>query len=93
MTTAPISWEQPERSQELTEYLQNQKTLEVISEFCSVQNIQWRCTPERAPHFGGLWEAYVKSMKAHLRHIVAVAKLTFEEFATILTQLEAYLNS
>ena len=49
--------------------------------------------PERAPHFGGLWEAAVKSMKFHLKHVVANTKFTFEEFTTILTQVEACLNS
>ena len=78
---------------EFLEYLQCQKTQRAISEFCSVQNIEWKFTPERAPHFGGLWEAAVKSMKNHLRRIVAEIKLTFEEFTTVLTQAEAYLNS
>ena len=58
-----------------------------------MQNIQWKFTPERVPHFGGLWEAAVRSMKTHLRRIVAKVKLTFEEFATVLTQIEACLNS
>ena len=26
---------------------------------------------EHAPHFGGLWEAAVKSMKMHLRRIIS----------------------
>ena len=43
--------------------------------------------PERAPHFGGLWEAAVKSMKFHLKRVIANTKFTFEEFTTILTQV------
>ena len=46
-----------------------------------------------APHFGGLWEAAVKSFKQHLRIVVGEAKLTYEELATSLTQIEACLNS
>ena len=49
--------------------------------------------PERAPHFGGLWEAAVKAMKTHLKRVIGETKLTFEELATVLTQVEACLNS
>ena len=78
---------------ELVEYLESQKVQKAVSEFCSMQNIQWKFTPERAPHFGGIWEAAVKSMKTHLRRVVAEIKLTFEEFVTVLAQIEACLNS
>ena len=47
--------------------------------------------PERAPHFGGLWEAAVKSMIKHLRNIVGNTRLTFEELATVLCQIESVL--
>ena len=55
--------------------------------------ITWHTIPERAPHFGGLWEAAVKAAKHHLKRVVGEQKLTFEEFATITTQVEACLNS
>ena len=78
---------------EFLEFLQHQRTQGTISEFCSTQGIQWKFIPEHAPHFGGLWEAAVKSMKTHLKHVVANVKLTFEELTTVLTQVEACLNS
>ena len=49
--------------------------------------------PEKAPHFGGLCEAAVKSLKRHFRRIVGDARLMFEELATILAQVEMCLNS
>ncbi|XP_012271144.2 uncharacterized protein LOC105694768 [Orussus abietinus] len=54
---------------------------------------RWRFNPPAAPHFGGLWEAGVKSVKHHLRRVIGEATLTYEEFATFLTQVEACLNS
>ncbi|XP_071580238.1 uncharacterized protein [Temnothorax nylanderi] len=55
--------------------------------------ITWHFIPAHSPHFGGLWEAGVKSTKHHLRRIAGNAVLTFEEFYTFLTQIEALLNS
>ena len=78
---------------ELFEFLTQQKTQKVVSEFCSTQRIHWKFIPGHAPHFGGLWEAAVRSMKIHLRRIVSEVKLTFEELTTVLAQVEACLNS
>ena len=64
-----------------------------ISGFCMPQNIQRHFIPEHVPHFGGLWEAAVKSFKYHLRRIVWNVHLTFKELATTLAQIEACLNS
>lgn len=59
----------------------------------STDGIEWHFNPPAAPHFGGLWEAGVKSVKHHLRRIVGAHSLTFEELATLLAQIEACLNS
>ena len=74
-------------------FLQNTELQRDISNFCSTQSIAWKFIPERAPHFGGLWEAAVKSMKLHLRKVVGENKLTFEDYSTVLAQVEACLNS
>ena len=78
---------------DLYRFLRQQGTEESIMNFCTAQGITWDFIPERAPHFGGLWEAAVKSMKRHLSRIVGSAKLTFEELFTVLSQIEACLNS
>ena len=72
---------------------QCEQTIGDISDFCSTQNIVWKFIPECAPHFEGLWEAAVKSMKFHFKQIVGNTKLTFEELMTVLTQIESCLNS
>ncbi|XP_076284633.1 uncharacterized protein LOC143211095 [Lasioglossum baleicum] len=54
---------------------------------------QWRFNPPSAPHFGGKWEAAVKSTKFHMRRVIGESALTFEEYATLFAQIEASLNS
>lgn len=56
-------------------------------------DIQWHFIPPRSPHFGGLWEAGVKSVKRHLRRVLADASLVYEDFCTVSVQIEACLNS
>ncbi|XP_062704069.1 uncharacterized protein LOC115264003 [Aedes albopictus] len=75
---------------QLFEDQQHQRKLE---EFCAVKGICWHFIPPRSPHFGGIWEAGVKSMKHHLKRVVGETKLTFEELTTFLAQAEAVLNS
>ena len=64
-----------------------------LSRFLSSQHVIWHFSPERAPHFGGLWEATVKSTKFHLKCVVGAQKLTYEELHTLLCQVECCLNS
>lgn len=59
----------------------------------AADNIHWRFIPPHAPHFGGLWEAGVRSVKHHLRRILGSHTLTYEEFSTLLCRIEACLNS
>ena len=78
---------------ELIEFLDSKKTRKSVSEFCMVKNVEWQFIPPHAPHFVGLWEAAVKSFKMHLRKVVGNVKLNFEEMSTVLTHIEACLNS
>ncbi|GBN34828.1 hypothetical protein AVEN_61683-1, partial [Araneus ventricosus] len=66
---------------------------ESVSNFLCTNEIVWHFNPPSAPHFGGLWEAAVKSMKFHLRRAIGAQILIYEEFSTLLVQIEACLNS
>lgn len=77
----------------LRELFNNQQHQRKLDEFCSVQGVRWHFIPPRSPHFGGIWEAGVKSMKHHMKRVVGETKLTYEEMTTFLAQTETILNS
>lgn len=73
---------------DLGTFLQNQE-LEVFEN----EGVQWKFIPPKSPNFGGLWESGVRACKFHLKRVMGNASLTFEQFSTLLAQVEATLNS
>ncbi|XP_077258485.1 uncharacterized protein LOC143895318 [Temnothorax americanus] len=78
---------------ELYEFYRSDKNQDKIKQFCCDLRISWQFIPPGAPHFGGLWEAAVKSAKYHLQRIAGDSHLTFEELQMTLCEIEAILNS
>lgn len=66
---------------------------DIIQQFCAEDNIKFSHIPPRSPHFGGLWEAAVKSAKHLLYRSTLGVALTHEQALTVITQVEAILNS
>ncbi|XP_030758533.1 uncharacterized protein LOC115884174 [Sitophilus oryzae] len=64
-----------------------------ISSTLSAEVKSWHFNPPRAPNFGGLWEAGVKSIKYHLKRVIGDSALTYEDLCTVLVQIEGALNS
>ncbi|UYV65812.1 hypothetical protein LAZ67_3005513, partial [Cordylochernes scorpioides] len=64
-----------------------------IAEILANDGTEWKFNPPGAPHFGGLWEAGIKCFKYHFRRIIGETLLTYEEFLTLIVQIEACLNS
>lgn len=63
------------------------------SNYFSDHRINWHFIPARSPHHGGIWESAVRSFKYHLKRVIGDNHLNFEQFYTLLTQVEAILNS
>ncbi|XP_041989097.1 uncharacterized protein LOC121740468 [Aricia agestis] len=78
-------------SKQLNTYIENLSN--ALSDFTAQANIKFIFTPSYAPHFGGIWEAGVKSAKHHIRRVMGNSHLTFEEITTLFAQVEAILNS
>lgn len=64
-----------------------------IFTWCAENGIRWKFIPPRAPHFGGLWEAAVKSAKTHLLKTMGTTSANYEDMLTLLAQIEMCLNS
>lgn len=55
--------------------------------------IEIKHIPPASPHWGGCWESMVKVVKSHLFRVVGQQVLSYEELLTVLTQVEALINS
>ncbi|XP_070854244.1 uncharacterized protein [Drosophila suzukii] len=71
----------------------SQQALKDLQMFTSSNGVEFSFIPPRAPHFGGLWEAAVKSMKLLLVKNTGHSHLTYEELQTVAVDAEAVVNS
>lgn len=69
----------------------SQELIDIANDLAS-SGTEWRFNPPAAPHFGGKWEA-AKSVKFHLKRLIGNSLFVYEEFTTLLIQIEAILNS
>jgi hypothetical protein len=73
--------------------LQSSSEMARVQDFLANEGCDWKFIPPHAPHFGGLWEAAVKSMKYHLRRTLGSHIATDKELTTLFAEIEACLNS
>lgn len=78
---------------EVNELFKSESHQKKVQEYLTNDRIEWKFIPPRSPHFGGLWESAVKSMKNLLFKVLGESHLTYEEMYTVLTRVEACLNS
>ncbi|XP_011304741.1 uncharacterized protein [Fopius arisanus] len=78
---------------DLYELISSQEFKENISNHALSRRIKWHFNPPLSPHFGGIWEAAVKSFNHHLKRVLKDHKLTYEQLNTLLIEIETILNS
>ena len=78
---------------ELFKFLSLSSTQVALKESLLANKIECHFIPDRAPHFGGIWEAAVKTAKHCLKRTVGKTMLTYEELTTVCCQAEACINS
>ena len=57
------------------------------------EHVKWKFITERASHRGGHWERVCRQIKEPLRRVLGKALLTYIEMYTVLTSIEATINS
>ena len=74
----------------LVQRLEQNKIIEMTGNY---QPIEWKFNPPSAPHFGGVFEAMVKSAKRAIKAILGNAEIDDEELHTAICGAEKLLNS
>lgn len=77
----------------LHRFIASDKYQTSVRNHLSRNQISWFFNPPSSPHFGGLWEAGVKSTKSLIYRTIGTHRLTSEELITLLAKIEATLNS
>lgn len=78
---------------ELRQLVQTLDKEKIISATSTDRPIEWKFNPPSAPHFGGVFEAMVKSVKKSLTAILGNAEITDEKLHTAVCAVEGLLNS
>ena len=56
------------------------------------EKLDWRHLPEYSPHWGGMWERLIRSIKRALRRVLGNQLVKFEVLSTILCEIESSIN-
>uniref|UniRef100_A0A8D8NVF7 (northern house mosquito) hypothetical protein n=1 Tax=Culex pipiens TaxID=7175 RepID=A0A8D8NVF7_CULPI len=81
------------RLHELFTLLRDKQHQEKVFKDCANNEIRWSFSPPSGPHFGGLWEAAVRSAKHHILRVIGDEPISIEDMNTLLVQVEGCLNS
>jgi hypothetical protein len=73
--------------------LQSSSEMMKVQDFLTTEGYDWKFIPPHWPHFGGLSEAVFQTMKYHLRRTLGAQIVTYEDFCTLLAEIEVCLTS
>ena len=66
---------------------------EEVQQYLSGVGVRWSFNLARAPWWGGVFERMIRMTKRCLKKIVGRAKLSLDEFTTLITEVEGVINS
>ncbi|XP_075162729.1 uncharacterized protein LOC142235359 [Haematobia irritans] len=78
---------------EMYRQLQSEDHNIAVATALAKERIKWVFIPPYSPHWGGIWESAVRSVKLHMKRVIGNTILTFEQMRTLLAQIEAVVNS
>ena len=64
-----------------------------MKKYLGERRVTWEFYLERSPFWGGFIERLNSLLKSAFRKVVGIAKVSFEELLTLLTEIEAIMNS
>ena len=64
-----------------------------LKRFNAAKGIRWRFNLAKAPWWGGMFERMIRATKRCLKRAIGSRRLTYEQLYTVLTEIEAVINS
>ena len=61
--------------------------------YCNSRRIKWYFNLAKAPWCGGFYERLIRGFKSCLKKCIGLARLTYDEVSTVVTEIEAIFNS
>lgn len=78
---------------EVYDLLESEQFNGALAQELAQRRIQWSFLPPLSPHKGGLWEGNIRMVKQNLMKTIGSQIMTLEDLNTVLTMVEALLNS
>ncbi|XP_062710710.1 uncharacterized protein LOC134288834 [Aedes albopictus] len=78
---------------ELKRLVRSREHKDQVAQECTENGIRWHFNPPKGSHFGGLWEAAIRSAQKHFMRVLGSRLVAYDDMETLLAQIECCLNS